>query len=62
MPYWGALMVFGMFVMGLWGWVLGAMAHAQWVLRRRNLSAVQLEAARRPGAVPSSAPRSSPTD
>ncbi len=30
MPYWGALMVFGIFVMALWGWALGAMVHAQW--------------------------------
>ena len=25
MPYWGGLMVFGLFVLGLWGWALGAM-------------------------------------
>jgi len=50
MPYWGGLMVFGIFVMSLWGWALGAMAHARF------------KAARGPGAAPSSAPHSSPTD
>lgn len=34
MPYWGGLMVFGIFVMALWGWALGAMAHAQWARPR----------------------------
>lgn len=61
MPYWGGLMVFGIFVLGLWGWALGAMVHAQWVLRRRELGTVQLKAARSPRAAPSSGPRSSPT-
>lgn len=28
MPYWGGLMAFGVFVLALWGWALGAMAHA----------------------------------
>jgi hypothetical protein len=33
MPYWGGLMAFGIFVLGLWGWALGAMAHAEWTAR-----------------------------
>jgi hypothetical protein len=57
MPYWGALMVFGIFVTGLWGWVLGAMVHAQWALRRPEVMAGRSRA-----SAPSSAPRSSPTD
>jgi len=28
MPWWGGLTVFGVFVLGLWGWALGAMLHA----------------------------------
>lgn len=27
MPYWGGLMAFGVFVLALWGWTLGAIAH-----------------------------------
>lgn len=34
MPWWGGLMALGVFVLGLWGWALGAMAHALLAHRR----------------------------
>jgi hypothetical protein len=34
MPYWGGLMAFGVFVLGLWGWTIGAMAQSAWDRRR----------------------------
>jgi hypothetical protein len=33
MPWWGGLTVLGIFVLGLWGWTLGAMARATWTRR-----------------------------
>ncbi len=35
MPYWGALTIFGIFVMALWGWAAGAIV-AMWVEARRR--------------------------
>ncbi len=36
MPWWGRLTIFGMFVLGFWGWSLGSIAQASWVGRRRR--------------------------
>ena len=37
-PYWGALTVFGLFVMGLWGWAAGSMLEMQFTALRRRQS------------------------
>ena len=30
LPWWGRLTIFGIFVLAVWGWAAGAMAHASW--------------------------------
>ena len=37
-PWWGELTIFGLFVMGLWGWATGAMLHMVWDRRKREPS------------------------
>lgn len=37
-PWWGELTIFGLFVMGLWGWATGAMLHMVWDRRKRAIS------------------------